>query len=107
MAGGFIISALPHFHILKLPDMEYRYMGKTGLQLSLLSFGSWVTFHKQFEDNTADKLMGMAYDAGINFFDNAEAYAGGESELMMGRVLKMKNWERSSYVVSSKAYFGL
>ena len=82
-------------------------MGKTGLQLSVLSFGSWVTFHKQFEDNTADKLMGMAYDAGINFFDNAEAYAGGESELMMGRVLKKKGWERSSYVVSSKAYFGL
>lgn len=87
--------------------MEYRYMGKTGLQLSVLSFGSWVTFHKQFEDNTADTLMGMAYDAGINFFDNAEAYAGGESELMMGRVLKQKNWERSSYVVSSKAFFGL
>ena len=87
--------------------MQYRYMGKTGLQLSLVSFGSWVTFHKQFEDNTADKLMGMAYDAGINFFDNAEAYAGGESELMMGRVLKNKQWERSSFVISSKAYFGL
>jgi voltage-dependent potassium channel beta subunit len=87
--------------------MEYRYMGRTGLQLSVLSFGSWVTFHKQIEDNTADSLMGMAYDAGINFFDNAEAYAGGESELMMGRVLKQKNWERSSYVISSKAFFGL
>ena len=87
--------------------MEYRYMGKTGLQLSVLSFGSWVTFHKQFEDNTADTLMGMAYDAGINFFDNAEAYAGGESELMMGRTIKRKGWERSSFVVSSKAYFGL
>jgi len=82
-------------------------MGKTGLQLSVLSFGSWVTFHKQFEDNTADTLMGMAYDAGINFFDNAEAYAGGESELMMGRTIKRKGWERSSFVVSSKAYFGL
>lgn len=82
-------------------------MGRTGLQLSVLSFGSWVTFHKQIEDKTADHLMGLAYDAGINFFDNAEAYAGGESELMMGRVLKHKNWERSSYVVSSKAYFGL
>ncbi|MFZ9299685.1 MAG: aldo/keto reductase [Chitinophagaceae bacterium] len=87
--------------------MQYRYMGRTGLQLSVLSFGSWVTFHKQIEDNSADQLMGIAYDAGINFFDNAEAYAGGESELMMGRVLKQKNWERSSYVVSSKAYFGL
>lgn len=87
--------------------MQYRYMGRTGLQLSVLSYGSWVTFHKQVEDQSADRLMGMAYDAGINFFDNAEAYAGGESELMMGRVLKQKNWERSSYVVSSKAYFGM
>jgi voltage-dependent potassium channel beta subunit len=82
-------------------------MGRTGLQLSVLSFGSWVSFHKQIDDSGADKLMGMAYDAGINFFDNAEAYAGGESELMMGRVLKKKHWERSSYVLSSKAYFGL
>lgn len=86
--------------------MEYRIMGRTGLQLSVLSFGSWVTFHKQIEDNTADSLMGMAYDEGINFFDNAEGYALGESELMMGRVLKQKNWERSSYVVSSKVFFG-
>lgn len=81
-------------------------MGKTGLQLSVLSFGSWVTFHKQIEDNTADSLMGMAYDAGINFFDNAEGYAFGESEKMMGRVLKAKNWDRTSYTVSSKVYFG-
>lgn len=81
-------------------------MGKTGLQLSALSFGSWVTFHKQVDDGLADKLMGIAYDSGINFFDNAEVYARGESELMMGRVLKKKNWDRSSYVLSSKAYFG-
>ncbi|HVZ25853.1 MAG TPA: aldo/keto reductase [Sediminibacterium sp.] len=86
--------------------MEYRRMGRTGLQLSVLSFGSWVTFHKQINDNSADVLMGMAYDAGINFFDNAEVYALGESEKMMGRVLKQKNWDRSSYTVSSKAYFG-
>ncbi len=86
--------------------MEYRIMGRTGLQLSILSFGSWVTFHKQIEDNTAESLMGMAYDAGINFFDNAEGYALGESEKMMGRVLKQKNWERSSYVISSKVFFG-
>ena len=86
--------------------MDYRIMGRTGLQLSVLSFGSWVTFHKQIEDKTADSLMGMAYDAGINFFDNAEGYALGESERMMGRVLKQKNWERSSYVVSSKVFFG-
>lgn len=86
--------------------MEYRRMGRSGLQLSVLSFGSWVTFHKQIEDNSADMLMGIAYDNGINFFDNAEAYAGGESELMMGRVLKGKNWDRSSYTLSSKAFFG-
>lgn len=86
--------------------MEYRYMGKTGLQLSLLSFGSWVSFHKQIDDSVADELMGIAYDNGVNFFDNAEIYALGESEKMMGRVLKKKNWERSSYTVSSKAFWG-
>jgi voltage-dependent potassium channel beta subunit len=86
--------------------MEYRYMGKTGLQLSVLSFGSWVSFHKQISDSIADELMGIAYDNGINFFDNAEVYALGESEKMMGRVLKNKNWDRTSYTISSKAYFG-
>jgi voltage-dependent potassium channel beta subunit len=86
--------------------MEYRRMGKTGLQLSVLSFGSWVTFHKQIGDSHADELMGIAYDSGINFFDNAEVYALGESEKMMGRVLKAKKWDRTSYVVSSKAFFG-
>jgi voltage-dependent potassium channel beta subunit len=86
--------------------MEYRRMGKTGLQLSVLSFGSWVTFHKQIEDTMADELMGIAYDNGINFFDNAEVYALGESEKMMGRVLKKKAWDRTSYIVSSKAFFG-
>jgi voltage-dependent potassium channel beta subunit len=86
--------------------MEYRYMGKTGLQLSTLSFGSWVTFHKQIDDKIADELMGIAYDQGVNFFDNAEVYAAGESEKMMGRVLSKKNWDRTSIVLSSKAYFG-
>jgi len=86
--------------------MEYRYMGKTGLQLSTLSFGSWVTFHKQIDDKIADELMGIAYDQGVNFFDNAEVYAAGESEKMMGRVLSKKNWGRTSIVLSSKAYFG-
>ncbi|WP_276132909.1 potassium channel beta subunit family protein [Polluticoccus soli] len=86
--------------------MEYRRMGKTGLQLSVLSFGSWVTFAKQIDDGISDRLMGIAYDNGVNFFDNAEVYARGESEKMMGRVLKSKNWERSSYIVSSKAFFG-
>jgi voltage-dependent potassium channel beta subunit len=86
--------------------MEYRRLGRTGLQLSVLSFGSWVTFHKQIDDSISDELMGIAYDNGINFFDNAEVYARGESERMMGRVLKKKNWDRTSYVISSKAFFG-
>lgn len=86
--------------------MDYRRMGRTGLQLSVLSYGSWVTFAKQIDDSASDRLMGIAYDAGINFFDNAEVYSRGESELMMGRVLKGKNWERSSYTVSSKVFFG-
>lgn len=86
--------------------MEYRNMGKTGLQLSVLSYGSWVTFAKQIDDGVSDRLMSIAYNNGVNFFDNAEVYSRGESEKMMGRVLKSKNWERSSYVVSSKAFFG-
>lgn len=86
--------------------MEYRRLGRSGLQLSVLSFGSWVSFHKQIDDSIADELMGIAYDNGVNFFDNAEVYALGKSEEMMGRVLKKKGWDRTSYVVSSKAYFG-
>jgi len=82
-------------------------MGKTGLQLSVLSYGSWVTFSKQVDDSASDKLMGLAYDNGINFFDNAEAYEGGKSEELMGRVLNRKNWDRSTYCVSSKVFFGL
>jgi len=86
--------------------MEYRRLGKTGLQLSLLSYGSWVTFHKQLDDSKADELMGIAYDSGINFFDNAEVYSHGESEKMMGRVLKNKKWDRTSFTVSSKVFWG-
>ncbi|MFN4286850.1 MAG: potassium channel beta subunit family protein [Lacibacter sp.] len=86
--------------------MEYRRLGRSGLQVSALSFGSWISFHKQIDDRIADELMGIAYDHGINFFDNAEVYALGKSEEMMGRVLKNKGWDRTSYLVSSKAYFG-
>ncbi len=86
--------------------MEYRNLGKSGLQLSVLSFGSWVSFSKQINDKVAEELMGIAYDNGINFFDNAEAYALGESEKIMGRILKKKKWDRTSFVLSSKAYFG-
>lgn len=86
--------------------MEYRRLGRSGLQLSVLSFGSWVSFSKQINDKVADELMGIAYDNGVNFFDNAEVYALGESENMMGRVLKKKKWDRTSFTVSSKVYFG-
>ena len=86
--------------------MEYRRLGKSGLQVSVLSFGSWISFSKQINDKTAEELMGIAYDSGINFFDNAEAYALGESEKMMGRVIKKKKWDRTSFTVSSKAFFG-
>lgn len=86
--------------------MDYRYMGKTGLQLSTLSLGSWLTFGKQIDDSTAEDLMAMAYEHGVNFFDNAEIYARGQSEIVMGKILKKMEWPRSSYVVSSKAYFG-
>lgn len=86
--------------------MEYRRLGKSGLQVSALSFGSWLTFGNQISDKTADELMGIAYDAGINFFDNAEGYAEGKSEIVMGNILKSKKWERDTFVVSSKVFFG-
>ncbi|MES2681111.1 MAG: aldo/keto reductase [Bacteroidota bacterium] len=86
--------------------MDYRRLGKSGLQVSALSFGSWVTFGKQIGDNTADELMTIAYDSGVNFFDNAEVYSRGKSETVMGDILKKKKWARSSYCLSSKVYFG-
>ncbi len=86
--------------------MEYRKLGNTGIQISALSLGSWITFGKQIEDNISEKLMSVAYDAGINFFDNAEIYARGQSEIVMGKALKNLNWPRSSYMVSSKVFFG-
>lgn len=86
--------------------MEYRRLGHSGIQISALSFGSWLTFGKQIDDNTSETLMGMAFDAGINFFDNAEIYARGQSEVVMGKALKALNRTRSSYMVSSKVFFG-
>jgi voltage-dependent potassium channel beta subunit len=86
--------------------MEYRRLGKSGLQVSALSFGSWLTFGNQITDKVADELMGIAYDAGVNFFDNAEGYAEGKSEIVMGNILKAHNWDRDSFVVSSKVFFG-
>ena len=86
--------------------MEYRKFGSTGLQISALSFGTWLTFGKQIADTTAEELMIKAYDAGINFFDNAEIYARGKSEEVMGNILSKVKWTRSSYMVSSKVFFG-
>ncbi|MFZ1515820.1 MAG: aldo/keto reductase, partial [Saprospiraceae bacterium] len=82
--------------------MEYRKLGKSGLQVSVLSFGSWLTFAKQIDEQIATELMACAYDQGVNFFDNAEIYAKGQSEIVMGNILKKMNWDRSSYLVSSK-----
>ena len=81
--------------------MEYRRLGKSGLQVSALSFGSWVTFGAQIGDNVAEDCMKLAYDNGINFFDNAEAYASGKSEIVMGNILKKMGWDRTTYVLSS------
>jgi voltage-dependent potassium channel beta subunit len=86
--------------------MEYRRLGKSGLQVSAISFGSWLTFGNQISDKVADELMGTAFDAGVNFFDNAEGYAEGKSEIVMGKILKAQKWERESFVVSSKVFFG-
>lgn len=82
-------------------------MGRSGLQLSVLSFGSWVTFDNQLKDDLALECMQAAHDAGCNFYDNAEAYAGGESEAIMGRVIEQLGWKRQSYVLSTKIFWGL
>ena len=88
-------------------DMEYRRLGQSGLKVSVLSFGSWVTFHNQLGNETALQCMQAARDAGVNFFDNAEVYAGGKSELIMGNVIKELGWPRESYVLSTKHYWGI
>ncbi len=87
--------------------MEYRRLGRAGLKVSALSFGSWVTYGNQIDARGARECMAAAWDAGVNFFDNAEVYAKGESETIMGRVLRELKWPRSRYVVSTKFYWGL
>ena len=87
--------------------MEYRYLGRSGLRVSALSLGSWVTFHNQVDIKSAMEMMAAAHDAGVNFFDNAEAYAKGKSEEIMGEALKKLGWRRSSYLVSTKLFWGL
>lgn len=87
--------------------MEYRRMGRSGLKLSVLSFGSWVTYGKQMNEELARECMAEAFGAGVNFFDNAEVYARGQSEAIMGAALRKLAWRRSSYVVSTKLFWGL
>lgn len=87
--------------------MQYRHLGKAGIRVSELSFGSWVTFHNQAGVKSAVEMMAAAYDAGVNFFDNAEVYAGGKSEEVMGEALKQLKWRRGSYLVSTKFFWGL
>jgi voltage-dependent potassium channel beta subunit len=86
--------------------MQYRNLGNSGLFISALSYGSWVTFKTQITPPTTTDLMARAYEKGVNFFDNAETYANGESEVIMGQALKALAWERSSYIVSSKVFWG-
>lgn len=87
--------------------MQYRHLGRTGIQVSELSIGSWVTFKNQVDVNAAVEIMAAAYDHGVNFYDNAEVYAGGKSEEVMGAALKKLNWRRGSYLISTKFYWGL
>ena len=88
-------------------SMEYRRLGKAGIKVSVLSFGSWVTFHNQLGEATARECMQAAWEAGVNFFDNAEVYANGKSEMLMGKVIRELGWPRESFLVSTKFYWGL
>ena len=87
--------------------MQYRHLGRSGLKVSELSFGSWVTYANQIDTKEARACMALAYESGVNFFDNAEAYAAGQSEVVMGEALKALAWPRLSYVVSTKFFWGL
>jgi len=87
--------------------MEYRHLGRTGIKVSELSLGSWITFKNQVDVDAAAEIMAAAYDLGVNFFDNAEAYARGKSEEVMGAALKKLGWRRGSYLVTTKIYWGL
>ena len=87
--------------------MEYRHLGRTGIKVSELSLGSWITFKNQVDVDAAAEIMAAAFDLGVNFFDNAEAYAKGKSEEVMGAALKKLGWRRESYLVTTKLYWGL
>jgi len=87
--------------------MEYRRLGRSGLKVSTLSLGSWVTYHNQVDTNSAAEMLAAAFDAGINFFDNAEVYAAGKSESIMGAAIKQLGWPRLNYIVSTKYFWGM
>ncbi len=101
------VTMAPHQYRTRKHSMNYRRLGKAGIKLSELSLGSWVTFHGQFGLKETVEIMAAAYDAGVNFFDNAEGYASGKSEEVMGQALKTLNWRRGSYLVSTKLFWGL
>ncbi len=86
--------------------MEYRFLGSSGLQVSALSLGSWITFGEQVGEDLAHECMQVAYDSGVNFFDNAEVYANGEAEIIMGNIIKKAGWKRSDLVISTKIFWG-
>ena len=86
--------------------MEYRYLGRSGLKVSALSLGTWVTFGEQVGDDVAYDCMKAAYEAGVNFFDNAEVYADGNAEIVMGEVVKKAGWKRSDLVIATKIFWG-
>ncbi len=90
-----------------MPTMTYRRLGRSGLKVSALSFGSWVTYGNQLGNDLATECMAAAYAGGVNFFDNAEVYAKGQSETIMGVALKKLGWRRASYIVSTKFFWGL
>ncbi|MBT9455693.1 MAG: aldo/keto reductase [Burkholderiaceae bacterium] len=87
--------------------MQYRRLGRSGLQVSELSLGSWVTYHNQVDTKSATEMLAAAFDAGVNFFDNAEVYAKGQSEVVMGEAFKALKWPRLNYIVSTKFFWGL
>ena len=99
--------AAPSIPDVNMTAMPYRRLGRSGVKVSALSFGSWVTYGNQLGESSARECMAAAYDAGVNFFDNAEVYAKGASESIMGEVLTRSGWRRSSYLVSTKFYWGL
>ena len=101
------MSNAPATNFVPNRKMEYRRLGASGLRVSVLSYGSWVTFDNQLKDDSALQCMQNAREAGCNFFDNAEAYAGGESEAIMGRVIRELGWKRHHYVLSTKVFWGI